>query len=72
MEAGGVVSHVCVLMSRARGGSAELRECKAQGRLSRFETSEDLVFRVPVPREVDPVVKREGLCGWATRGYFAL
>lgn len=52
--------------------SAELRECKAQGRLSRFETSEDLVFRVLVPCEVDPVVKREGLCGWATRGYFAL
>ena len=59
-------------MSRAGGGSAELRECKAQGRLSRSETSEDLVFRVLVPHEVDPIVKREGLCGWATRGYFAL
>ena len=72
MEAGGVVSQACVLMSRARGESAELRECKAQGRLSRFETSEDLVFRVLVQCEVDPIVKREGLCGWATRGYFAL
>lgn len=67
-----MVSQACVLMSRARGGSAELRECKAQGRLSGFEASEDLVFRVLVPREVDPVVKREGLCGRATRGYFAL
>ena len=46
MEAGGVVSQADVLMSRARGGSAELREFKAQGRLSRSEISGDVVFRV--------------------------
>ena len=34
-----------------------MRECKAQRRLRRFDTFEDLLFRVLAPCEVDPIVK---------------
>lgn len=46
---------------KARGRAAKLREGKAQRRPSRCETFEHLLFRVLVPYEADPIVKRQGL-----------